>query len=208
MPFITQWKTNVKYLAIVIVVAALAGTGIILYPNKNISPEEKQERPPQSQDIVEEIEGLPSGINILNKNGQKIIINNRDGYQVNIPQNWGDATVEDLSIKEKGEEAITLFEKNTQNWVSIRSFTADSNMSLASWVENDIKNNPTTKYNPYFKILGEENINGNNVYKMVNEDPITGKAYFYYIQVGSKIYEIQSDYSEKSVKDVVSGMNF
>jgi hypothetical protein len=84
MPFITQGKSNVKYLAIVIVSAVIVGAGIFLY--KQYSDKKAAEIFNQDQQKI-----LAGNQKIEDNAGveEKAIYNNKEyGFSINYPKNW------------------------------------------------------------------------------------------------------------------------
>ena len=59
---------------------------------------------------------LPEGIRVEKRNGQEVIINTIDGYEIKVPEEWGGIEIAEYLNKESG---LTLKSKNTEDWVSI-----------------------------------------------------------------------------------------
>ena len=149
---------------------------------------------------------LPEGIRVEKRNGQEVIINTIDGYEIKVPEEWGEIEIAEYLNKESG---LTLKSKNTEDWVSISEFNEEQNTDLFSWVEKRIKDLEGIRFSPspFTFILGEEKIGNYEVIKVIDE-AITGTFFFYYFQKGSQIYEIYTDYSEESIRDIILNMSF
>jgi len=82
-------------------------------------------------------------------------------------------------------------------------------INLFSWVEKRIKDLEGIRFSssPSTSITGKEKIGNYEVVK-VKDEAITGTFFFYYFQQNSKVYEIYTDYSEESIKEVILNGSF
>ncbi len=148
--------------------------------------------------------GLPEGIRVEKRNNQEVIVNKLDGYEITIPENWGGIGKAEYVGKKQAQFIIGA--KKTDDRVVLIVVENNQKLELAQWIKNRFQEFQGGRfYNPL--IVGEEKIGNYNIVKVQDESPV-GVFFFYYIQKDSKIYEIYSDYSEKSIKDIILSGNF
>lgn len=107
MPFITQGKTNLRYILIIIILAIIVGGGVLVYQNWLI-PEEK--------DKVPELKPLQEALPKDETANWKTYRNEKYKYEIKYPRDWRIA----YSIMEwaiKGEK------KEIEDWVMITSLS-------------------------------------------------------------------------------------
>jgi len=59
---------------------------------------------------------LPQGIRVEKRDGQEVVVNTIDGYEIKIPKEWGG--LENIEYLNK-KSGLTLKSKNTEDWLSI-----------------------------------------------------------------------------------------
>ncbi len=152
---------------------------------------------------------LPEGIRVEKRNGQEVIINTIDGYEIKVPEEWGGIEKVDYREASTTQQKWIFLEGDKGQITEIRSHKlTQENIELKSWVKNWIKELQGSRFAPSASILGEEKIGNYEVIKVIDEKPITGTFFFYYFQKGSQIYEIYTDYSEESIRDIILNMSF
>ncbi|HOK34764.1 MAG TPA: hypothetical protein PLB19_01335 [Candidatus Paceibacterota bacterium] len=165
----------------------------------------------QSKVELQELnKNLPQGIRVERRNNQEVVVNTLDGYEIKVPKEWGG--LENVEYLDK-ESGLTLKSKNTEDWVLINSYEnsyeiENSKSNLNDWLNIHFKEQPLFFPESITSIFGEENIKNYHIIKVKTDDPLIGTHFFYYFQQNSKIYEIYTDYSEESIREVILNGNF
>jgi len=147
---------------------------------------------------------LPEGIRIEKRGDQQVIVNKKDGYEIKVPKEWGGVREVEYLGEEEGQFIVGA--KKTDERVVIIVSKIKNEIDLLSWIKNRFQDFQGTRfYSPV--IVGEERIGNHNIIKAKDESPV-GTFFFYYFEAKSKIYEIYSDYSEKSIRAVILNGNF
>lgn len=148
---------------------------------------------------------LPDGIRVEKRNGQEVIINTIDGYEIKVPEEWGGIEIAEYLNKESG---LTLKSKNTEDWVSINNYEITEGTNLNSWLKEHFENYSLSFPESITSITGEEKIKNYEIIKVKVEHPMTGTTFFYFFQQGSNVYKIYTDYSEKSIRAIILNGHF
>ncbi|MCD6220000.1 hypothetical protein J7K43_06425 [Candidatus Calescamantes bacterium] len=148
---------------------------------------------------------LPEGIRVIEKEGRQIIVNKKDGYEIKVPEKWGE--LEGVDYREVENKKIVNFEGVNGEIVEIKVFDIPNknNIEINNWIKNRWQKLPELYINPV--IIGKESINGYNVIKSKSFGGLMGELFFYYLKTNSKIYEFSSD-SEESIRDVITNGSF
>lgn len=148
---------------------------------------------------------LPEGIKVEKREGQQVVVNKKDGYEIKVPDEW--KGVRNLNYREieDGRQRTIYLEANEGQIIEIRTHQlAQTNIELESWVKDLIESLQDSRYSPNTLILGKEKIGNYEILKTKEEGThIMPTFYFYYFQKDSKIYEIFTDYSEENIRDII-----
>jgi len=148
---------------------------------------------------------LPEGIRIEKRGDQQVIVNKKDGYEIKVPKDWGGVREVEYLSKESG---LTIGAQDTEDWVSVSVYEVLRGIDFDVWLKQFLKDHPLSFPEKITSIIGEEKIKNYKVIKIKVEHPMTGTTFFYYFQTDSHIYEIYTDYSEKSIRAVILNGNF
>ncbi len=190
MPFITQGKTNFKYLAIVLIVAVLVGAGIFLYQqdlDKKTEIVYQSSANDQSVDVLKDQDIkdiLPAGASIEVKTDEKIIKNIARGYEISILPYLVVRTNEAGAADFYGKEGIINHCVLCPSIASIFSEDNLDNLTLDQWMEKMNKEYGFLYWDEKEKV----SIYGYSGYKIkVEGDPAN---YYYYFAEHQKIFYV------------------
>ncbi|MFA5742832.1 MAG: PsbP-related protein [Candidatus Paceibacterota bacterium] len=214
MPFITQGKINVKYLAIVLIVAVLAGAGILLY-QQDLDKKSAEIFNQGQQKVLAGNQKIEGGTGVE----EKAIYNNKEyGFSINYPKNWtiseNFATgtivrVENYFVNESGDKDGAYFN------VDIIKNTSDN---VQEWIN---KNNPIAEEGETLQEVKNLNIDGEvGIYRIKTSDVAGG--YFndltvkhndniYYITTKVRVlstYEKENKEYQEAVDNIISSFKF
>ena len=154
------------------------------------------------KELKELNKSLPEGIRVEKRQGQEVIVNKKEGYEIKVPKDWGGIK----RIEYLGNELL-VGAKTTEDWASISMYNSE-NRDLNLWLKEHFKENTLRFPDAITSIVGDETIGNLKVTKVITDDPEIGLTYFFYFQKDSKIYEIYSDLSEQSIRNVILNSSF
>jgi hypothetical protein len=139
----------------------------------------------------------------VESNSGKIINNEIDGYSVKIPDSWGSAASAEYVGEAK--EQFSIKAKDSGDWVVIIASKFSHEISFDDWVKSRLEELQGMRfYSPI--IIGKETIGGHEIIKIKDETP-AGVFFTYFLKADSKILEVYTDYSEDSVRSIVSNID-
>lgn len=150
-------------------------------------------------------EGLLKGISVVERNGKQVVINEKDGYEITIPDEW--EGLESIGWRESSqfEKGIVSIEGKDHQLTEIKAFSKKEKINMEKWVKELWKENSTIYIEP--EIIKEKILNDYKMIKANSFGGMIGDLFFIYIQIDSNIYEFSSD-SEEIIQDVILNISF
>lgn len=148
---------------------------------------------------------LPEGIRVVERNGQQVVVNEKDGYEIAVPEKWGGLESVDWRESFQFEKGIVSIEGKKYQLIEIKVFSKKEKIDMEKWIRELWKENPIIYIEP--TIIEEEIFNDYKMMKANSFGGTIGDLFFIYIQINSNIYEFSSD-SEEIVQDVILNINF
>ena len=145
---------------------------------------------------------LPEGIRVEKRNGQEVVVNKLDDYEITAPKDWSE--FKKVEYRKIDSEKIVDLESVNSQLIEIKTFS-DTKKEIEEWLRERWANTPGVYIKP--EVLGNEKIGKYIVLKVKDFGGEVGDIFFYYLKANSKIYEFTSD-SEKSIKDIILNGNF
>lgn len=150
---------------------------------------------------------LPDGIRVVQRNGSQVVINQKDGYEIKVPEGWGGLEKVRYKEIENNQEKYLLLEGNNGVVIEMRQHTINE-VGVEEWLEKQKEGLKNPRFGDFTIFLGEEKIGNYEILKLKNESPIVGTIFTYLFKKDSQIYEIYTDCSEESIRDVILNGTF
>ena len=148
---------------------------------------------------------LPEGIRVVERNGGQVVVNEKDGYEITVPEKWGGLESVNWRESSRFEKGIVSIEGKYYQLTEIKVFSQKEKIDMEKWVKELWKENSTIYIEP--EIVEEKILNDYERIKANSFGGMIGDLFFIYIQINSNIYEFSSDL-EEIIQDVILNINF
>lgn len=156
-----------------------------------LSPEEKASRA-RKRDILSAQKQTDDvaieGVDIIRESAKKIIVNKKEGYQIEVPANLLIARSVASDWIELHDKTFMCQDPSCEPVMRIRTqMNNPDELSIKAWLAREEKTVGAPIYSPRKQLtIGQE-----SVYQVSEEIPPRFEGYYYYWQRGKKIYDIR-----------------